>query len=43
VDLKQEALKLHRDNQGKLEVISKVPLKDRMIKPCLYARCSRTL
>jgi len=29
VDLKQEALKLHRDNQGKLEVISKVPLKDR--------------
>lgn len=29
MDLKQEALKLHRDNQGKLEVISKVPLKDR--------------
>jgi malate dehydrogenase (oxaloacetate-decarboxylating) len=28
VDIKQDALKLHIDGQGKIEVISKVPLKD---------------
>lgn len=28
MDLKQDALKLHIENQGKIEVISKVPLKD---------------
>jgi malate dehydrogenase (oxaloacetate-decarboxylating) len=28
VDIKQEALKLHIDSQGKLEVISKVPVND---------------
>lgn len=28
VDLKHDALKLHMDNQGKIEVVSKVPLKN---------------
>ena len=28
MDLKHDALKLHIENQGKIEVISKVPLKD---------------
>ena len=28
MDMKDDALKLHIENQGKIEVISKVPLKD---------------
>lgn len=28
MDLREEALKLHRENRGKIEVISKVPVKD---------------
>mgnify|MGYP001256867667 FL=1 len=29
MDIKTDALKLHRENQGKIEVISKVQLKNR--------------
>ena len=29
MSIREDALKLHRDNKGKLEVISKVPVKDK--------------